>query len=505
MQTNIFVQRYILATRKTLGKQFLEAIPGKITTGIQNLIKFRSTSKGLSFWGGGKGSTFLTAYVVRTLAAIPSTIQIDSKVIDSAFSFLIGRQAANGSFLEMVKSSDKSRVQLQSEFGLTLYTLIAFLENPNYRLKYKSVIDNGLQFMDINIHQLQTPYLFAIATYVYQLAKSPKVENIMKSLEHEAVIADKFIYWNNKLKQDSESASDTDKSLRIEIASYALLSYVEIAENKKREDAIKIMNWLVSQRNPRGGFYSTHDTPIGLQALSKIASVIYAPNTNMEITLNYHDVSEIFPIKPLDDMQLIKKVLPSTVYKYTITAHGTGLALFQLTYQFNAKLSKTKSIFNLNVTKRQSVKNILELHICTSLNSTSMQEKREEEDNDGYMDLEVSEANIVSKDKDMIVESIMEISLPTGFIYNGNTEALMESLTDIKVKIRKLINEFMTKIYFLKQINIQKSKSIIIIHFNQLTVNEVCVDIKADRAFDAAGIKDAPVKVYEFMWHGKIS
>jgi CD109 antigen len=446
LQVNVFVQKYLQVVGKYSGK-FLTAIPSKISQGLQNIMKYRSTSSGMSHWGGGEGSTFLTACVAKTLASISSTTtNVDSNVIDGAFRFLISRQTTNGSFIEKKKLSDKSRAQMQNEMGLTLYALIAILENSTHRSKYQNEIDRALNFIDRNKEKLDTSsYLIAMAAYAYQLSEHSQVMDLMKSLHNEAFIFGDQMNWENQLKLAEEKVA-TEKALKIEIASYALLAYVEAGESKM-DDAIRIMNWLVTQRNPNGGFHSTHDTAIGLQALTKIASRIYSPNTNMQIEFNYQTGSESFAILPTDDeSKLQTKSLPATLRDYSLTATGNGLALFQLAHQYNVKTNEIKSSFNLIVTKHTIAKNILQLHICTSFNATIKHKSdltnvkeiiRTENDDEYNEDVEPEDVINDSHNDDEGLESIMEVSLPSGFVYSGNAEALLKDMIGVKVKMKK--------------------------------------------------------------------
>lgn len=71
------------------------------------------------------------------------------------------------------------------------------------------------------------------------------------------------------------------------MTAYALLAYLEAG---KFTEAIPIMKWLIGQRNDKGGFQSTQDTVVGLQALAKFAEKISSTNNNIEIITKYDGV-----------------------------------------------------------------------------------------------------------------------------------------------------------------------------------------------------------------------
>lgn len=70
----------------------------------------------------------------------------------------------------------------------------------------------------------------------------------------------KYLFWQNngnrvyKQKLSWQSPNPRARPIDIETSAYALLY---LAEKKDMSQGIKIVNWLVSQRNPQGGYSST--------------------------------------------------------------------------------------------------------------------------------------------------------------------------------------------------------------------------------------------------------
>ncbi len=63
-------------------------------------------------------------------------------------------------------------------------------------------------------------------------------------------------FWKRKDK-DSDKNNPWTKvpnSINVEMTSYALLCYIE---RRMYEDAVPILNWLITQQNSQGGFAST--------------------------------------------------------------------------------------------------------------------------------------------------------------------------------------------------------------------------------------------------------
>ena len=64
-------------------------------------------------------------------------------------------------------------------------------------------------------------------------------------------------YWTKaKPIQTNERRhhSNNGKAINIELTAYALLT---LALNNERDEGLQVLKWLISQRNPNGGFSST--------------------------------------------------------------------------------------------------------------------------------------------------------------------------------------------------------------------------------------------------------
>src|SRR5699024_1508569 len=71
-------------------------------------------------------------------------------------------------------------------------------------------------------------------------------------------------------------------SLEVESTAYALLT---LALRSDTDEAIPALRWLISKQNSNGGFASTQDTVIGLQALGAIAEKLTSSRLKMEVSI----------------------------------------------------------------------------------------------------------------------------------------------------------------------------------------------------------------------------
>lgn len=73
------------------------------------------------------------------------------------------------------------------------------------------------------------------------------------------------------------------------MAAYGLLAFIEAGHYN---DGLPILKWLLSQRNDHGGFTSTQDTVVGLQALASYAEKIVGPSNNVQIRVKFNEGTE---------------------------------------------------------------------------------------------------------------------------------------------------------------------------------------------------------------------
>ena len=177
------------------------------------------------------------------------------------------------------------------------------------------------------------------------------------------------------LKQIVASVSDylqLPDSLEVETTSYALLTLVQRSDI---DNGIPTLRWLISKQNSNGGFASTQDTVIGLQALGAIAENISTSKLKMEVQVKNGNAKDgetketvqSFEFNPESALVLQQIQLQPDAEWVEIQATGFGSAIVQVSYQYNIAASAEKPAFNLNPQKdSSSTENYLKLNVCTS-------------------------------------------------------------------------------------------------------------------------------------------
>lgn len=116
--------------------------------------------------------------------------------------------------------------------------------------------------------QTKDIYSLSIAALVLHKAKHPKANELLNNLLAIANNENDHRWWSKQENKIDMKSAKYGSSNDVEITSYILLAMLE---SESKVDVLPIIKWLVKQRNSNGGFASTQDTVVGLQALSKFA------------------------------------------------------------------------------------------------------------------------------------------------------------------------------------------------------------------------------------------
>lgn len=165
----------------------------------------------------------------------------------------------------------------------TFINLFHFTHIQELIEKYKPQVDNGMKYLLDNVDKTVDQYSLAIAALALQIAKNPAADQVLTKLQGLAKQESDRKWWS-KVDAPTEGSSAIwrwqPSSNDVEITSYILLA---ILDKDGAENALPVIKWLISQRNSNGGFASTQDTVVGLQALISFAEKTGAGSGTMDI------------------------------------------------------------------------------------------------------------------------------------------------------------------------------------------------------------------------------
>lgn len=379
--------------------------------GCQNEMNYKHDDWSYSAFGksDASGSTWLTAFVARSFNQASKYISINQELIKPSLDFLAKTQAPNGSFPEVGRVIHTA-MQGGSSNGvaLTAYTLITFVENQNLSTSYQKTIDDALDFVIKNVDFIDDVYTLAIATYALQILQHKSKDLFMAKLDDKAIRKDGLTHWERAASKEelNDPWNFQPSSINAEMTAYALLAYIEAGRDT---DAIPIMRWLITQRNANGGFQSTQDTVVGLQALSKLAVKIHGGTNNINIVLSYENGKKTtIELNNANALVLQKFDLPST-QSIDVVATGQGFSILQISYKYNLNSIAPSPRFILDPKVNSGPdKHVLSVTVCASF--------------------------IPDDTSDKSSMAVMEVEFPSGFTFDSDSLAKLKETEKVKVR-----------------------------------------------------------------------
>ncbi|GAB6021604.1 CD109 molecule [Chamberlinius hualienensis] len=455
---NIAVADYLKTTNQLTEKLKNKAVKF-MEAGYQRELTYKRSDGSFSAFGSSDkfGSTWLTAFVVRSFKQAKPYISIDDNVIDSALRFLESNYV-NDSFHENGEVHNK-RLQGGASEGvaLTAYVTLAFLENSD-KSDYHNVTKRAVSQLESKVDEVEDPYDLALLTFALHKANSSAKDDAFGRLLKKSEKKGDVVHWKKPEPARPENSSIfyyPPPSVDIEMTAYALMSHLE---RGLITEAIPIMKWLITQRNENGGFASTQDTVVGIQGLASMASHITSPDgAKMDVNFEYDGRQKKVELNKENAMVLQREDLPPETREIDIKAEGKGVGIVQVTWSYNLDNRTQSPVFDITPKVKQIDKDSFDLTVCAIY---------EGEDKNSNM-------------------AVIEMNLPSGYVVDS------ETLPHIGDQSR------------LKRVDTKEGGTKVEIYYDQLNDIEVCPHITAYRTFPVANVKPAAVSVYDYYENDK--
>ncbi|XP_052893248.1 CD109 antigen-like [Anopheles moucheti] len=427
--------------------------------GYQRELTYKHQDGSFSAFGESdkSGSTWLTAFVAKSFQQAAQHITIEEDVIDMALGWLSKVQSPDGAFPEVGSICHKDmQGGAGSGIALTAYTVVTFLENAKFGAKFKSTIEKALSYIKDHISELDDVYAHALAAYALQIAKHPLKDEVFASLKSKANNEGDMQWWSKALPEQSKGGCCWYRpcSVNVEMSAYGLLATLETSSSGL--EGLPIMKWLVSQRNDKGGFESTQDTVVGLQALSKMAAQLSSSEADMSIKVTMLGGQEkILSVNKDNILVLQRHELAANTRKVDMSATGTGCSLFQLSYKYNIKDTDNSPRFTLKPEARKgSIKSCIDLSVSTSF--------------------------IPKEDQAVSNMAVMEVDMPSGFIIES--DALKQ------LKEHELVKKVETK----------RGNTTVVLYFDNIGEDTIKLSMSAFQKHEVENAKPANVIIYDY-------
>ncbi|KAK9962381.1 hypothetical protein ABG768_007751 [Culter alburnus] len=277
MSPAIHAMRYLDATNQwiSLKAERRDEAQAMIQTGYNTVLAYKKTDGSYGAFLRTPSSIWLTAFIAKELTESRDIINVKDLYIQEAMSYLISKQKSNGAWDDPNRLYDRGMKggvgQAKDEVPLTAFLLISM----NHALKVyelgsdtelRAAMDKAKSYLEGQFHALESPYSLAITAYAltFHDRQSAEAQRLKQKLKDTANCDNTQCFWNAKGGRGKlEGKADAET---VEATAYALLSMLSVGDMKTAKQAA---NWLTEQRKYGGGFQSTQDTVVALEALSK--------------------------------------------------------------------------------------------------------------------------------------------------------------------------------------------------------------------------------------------
>ncbi|XP_042595360.1 alpha-2-macroglobulin [Cyprinus carpio] len=343
LSPNIYILQYLENTEQ-LTSAIRERATGFLKSGYQRQLNYENMDGSYTTFGKGEGNTWLTAFVLRTFGKAQRYIFIDPHKIENSKQWLIRHQRPDGLYESRGKLfNNRMKGGVSDNVTITAYITASLLElNTSVT---DPAVSKGLSYLKHIVGNIQNTYSTALLAYTFSLAGDTDTrQQLFKKLEDAAISDGSHLHWSQ-----SASADDSD-SLAVEISSYVLLA-VLTADSLTTADlgfANRIVSWLVKQQNAYGGFSSTQDTVVALQALSLYATKVFSSDGSSTVTVQSAADTHRFDVNQDNKLLYQEKQLQNVPAKYSIEVKGSTCVSVQMSLFYNIptpKDSKALQIF----------------------------------------------------------------------------------------------------------------------------------------------------------------
>ncbi|NXJ96767.1 CO4 protein, partial [Corythaixoides concolor] len=293
-----------------------------IEKGYTRLLEFQKVDGSYGAFKTTPSSVWLTAFIVKVLTRSREYISVQDSHIRNSISYLINQQQADDSFHDHHPVLDRTMQggirSAEEDLALTAFVTIALQKTLQV---YQSpdvvqVIRRAGAYMKNQLSRNTNCYSTAITAYALTLVQSDSEEArfAKEKLRGCSVFdaAKQQRYWGNG-----------NDAVSVETTAYALLQTLLL---KDMEYARPIATWLTEKRNYGGGYCSTQDTVVALEALSAYSiQTLNTASTNLTVKLGTPGRQKDYSITLTDTDEAIQKQLEFELgRKLEVSVHGRG-------------------------------------------------------------------------------------------------------------------------------------------------------------------------------------
>ncbi|XP_046893857.1 alpha-2-macroglobulin-like [Hypomesus transpacificus] len=345
---NVYILEYLQSTYQ-LTTEIKEKAVVFLQGGYQNELNYKHTDGSYSAFGqrDESGNTWLTTFVMKSFGGAQPFVFIDPIHITMAKSWLASLQQPNGCITSVGKLfHNDMQGGVSDNVSLTAYVTAALLE-----LGYNTtdpMVANCLGCLRTAIaNQVDNLYTVALLSYTFTLAGDQDTRRMLITrLDQAAQVTDGARHW-----EGAATPGTGLNSIAVEMTSYVLLALLSgpVMEGFGLDYASTIVLWLVKQQDINGGFSSTQDSVVALQALAKYAAATYSPGGATTVVVTSGDWRQNFRVDQQNRLLYQEQPLKQVPGVYRIRAEGESCVFVQIALLYNVPPRPDVSAFTLTV------------------------------------------------------------------------------------------------------------------------------------------------------------
>nr|XP_020476381.1 alpha-2-macroglobulin-like [Monopterus albus] len=345
---NIFILNYLKSTGQ-LTAQIQDKATGFLESGYQRELTYKHEDGSYSAFGKNdeSGNTWLTSFVMKSFGGARPYIFVDPRHINDAKRWLSERQQSNGCIRSVGKLLNNGmKGGVSDDVSLTAYITAALLELDANVMD--PVVQNCLRCLKEAVGgQLDNLYTTALLSYTFTLAgDQERRSELITYLHRKSNTQGGTRHWDR-----AGSSDNCLDSLEVELTSYVLLALLSgpAMPGFGLDYSSGIVRWLIQQQNTFGGFASTQDTVVALQALAKYGAATYSAEGSTTVTVtSLGGLNKEFTVDQSNRLLYQEEKLNEVPGEYTVKAQGQSCVLAQISMHYNIPPPPDFSAFNIS-------------------------------------------------------------------------------------------------------------------------------------------------------------
>ncbi|XP_073189676.1 alpha-2-macroglobulin-like protein 1 [Lepidochelys kempii] len=351
----IYVLQYLEKTGQ-LTPEIRQRATGFLRSGYQRQLLYKHHDGSYSAFGtiDQEGNTWLTAFVAKCFGQARPYIFLDDRNIRDALSWLQIYQLPSGCFRSVGKLFHTAmKGGVDGEVPLAAYITAAHLEIGE--ALNSTVVNKALSCLTSALPNVTSTYTQALLAYAFALAQdNQRTQELLTKLDQKAIRTGGQIHWSQAPSlPPSAGVWSQPQSVDVELTSYVLLALLSKLNVTGADvgTASGIVAWLTKQQNAYGGFASTQDTVVALQALAKYAALTYSEKGDLEVIVKSKGSFEReFQVTHKNRLLLQQALLTEIPGEFAVQAQGSGCVYAQTVLRYNEPPTQVSVTFSLRVT-----------------------------------------------------------------------------------------------------------------------------------------------------------